>query len=75
MTHLIFLCLWIFINVTLILTYYVETGPCYEAQTSLKLEILNLPKTEIASLFHMSSCLLFYIFWCHGSVILITETL
>lgn len=50
MTHLIFLCLWIFINVTLILTYYFETGPCYEAQTSLKFEILNLPKIGIASL-------------------------
>lgn len=50
--YLIFLCLWIFIIVTLILTYHVETGPCYEAQTGLKLEILKFLNIGIASLCH-----------------------
>lgn len=48
--YLILLCLWIFIIVTLILTYHVETVPCYEAQTGLKLEILKLLNIGIASL-------------------------
>lgn len=70
--YLILLCLWIFIIVTLILTYHVETGPCYEAQTGLKLEILKLLNIGIASLCrHAQLFCIFMYFWCHGSVILL----